>query len=117
VSWNDVPQRERESRSSLTQLAKDSPKSQSVLDILQPGDKSLEIAPRAQKLPFDTSSLKDLVVRAGVVTRALKEVIRKAEGVATSPQNVFPQDPPFRRIFDKPSHDDLASFEAALADL
>jgi hypothetical protein len=117
VSWNDVPQRERETPSPLTQLAKDSPKSQSVLDILHPGDKSLEIAPRAQKLPFDTSSLKDLVVRAGVVTRALKEVIRKAEGVATSPPDVFPQDPPFRRIFDKPSHDDLASFEAALADL
>ncbi|KAJ6012901.1 hypothetical protein N7522_003256 [Penicillium canescens] len=95
VSWNDVPQRERETRSPLTPLAKDSLKSQSVLDILQPGDKSLEIAPRAQKLPFDTSSLKDLVVRAGVVTRALKEVIRKAEGVSTSPQNVFPQDPRF----------------------
>ncbi|KAJ5320479.1 hypothetical protein N7508_000762 [Penicillium antarcticum] len=116
VSWSDVPQRQRETPSPLTQLAKDSPKSQSVLEILQTGDKPLDITPRAQKLPFDTSSLKDLVVRAGVVTRALKEVIRKAEGVATSPQDVFPQDPPFRRIFDKPSHDDLASFEAALAD-
>jgi hypothetical protein len=51
-----------------------------------------------------------------VVTRALKEVIRKADGVATSPPD-FPQDPPFRRIFDKPSHDDIASFEAALADI
>jgi hypothetical protein len=117
VSWNEVPQRERETPSPLTQFAKDSPKSQSVLDILQTGDKPLDLPPRPQKLPFDTSSLKDLVVRARVVTRALKEVIRKAEGVATSPQDVFPHDPPFRRIFDKPSHDDLASFEAALADL
>jgi len=37
-------------------------------------------APFAQKkLPFDTTSLKDLVTRAGVVTRALKEIVRRAE--------------------------------------
>ncbi|EDN05293.1 predicted protein [Histoplasma mississippiense (nom. inval.)] len=38
-----------------------------------------------QKLPFDTQSLRDLVIRAGVVTRSLKEVVRKAEG-----SNVYP---------------------------
>jgi hypothetical protein len=125
VSW-DVPQGESgEPTLPLAQLAKNSPKSKSVLDILQPRREKqqspsaldeLEISSRAKKLPFDTSSLKNLVVRAGVVTRSLKEVIRKADGVATSPQD-FPQDPPFRRIFDKPSHDDFASFEAALADM
>ncbi|KAJ5931335.1 hypothetical protein N7516_005824 [Penicillium verrucosum] len=122
VSW-DVPHESSSPTLPLTQLAKDSSKSKSVLDILQAGhdqQKSasaleLELSSRAKKLPFDTSSLKNLVVRAGVVTRALKEVIRKADGVATSPQDF--QDPPFRRIFDKPSHDDIASFEAALADM
>ncbi|KAJ5810928.1 hypothetical protein N7447_010444 [Penicillium robsamsonii] len=123
VSW-ELPHEKVEPTLPLAQLAKDSPKSKSVLDILQPRDQQkpsalneLELASRAKKLPFDTSSLKNLVSRAGVVTRALKEVIRKADGVAaTSPQE-FPQDPPFRRIFDKPSHDDIASFEAALADM
>ncbi|KAJ5963363.1 uncharacterized protein N7479_003239 [Penicillium vulpinum] len=123
VSW-DVPRENNESALPLAQLAKDSPKSNSVLDILQSGrdqqktsaPTELELASRAKKLPFDTSSLKNLVSRAGVVTRSLKEVIRKADGVATSPPD-FPQDPPFRRIFDKPSHDDMASFEAALADM
>lgn len=58
-----------------------------------------------QKLPFDTQSLRDLVVRAGVVTRALKEIVRKAEGVATATDNEQPPpDPPFSRIFDQPSH-------------
>lgn len=110
--------------SAAKQLTKDSPKSKSVLDILQSGQRperstspGLNPAPRAQKLPFDTQSLRDLVVRAGVITRALKEVIRKAEGVDPSPKDVFPADPPFRKIFDQPSHDDLASFEAALAEM
>ncbi|KAJ5134054.1 hypothetical protein N7526_005419 [Penicillium atrosanguineum] len=95
-----------------------SPKSRSVIDILQSNrpDAStlseLSSAPRTQKLPFDTQSLRDLVVRAGVVTRALKEVIRKAEGVDPSSEGVFPADPPFRRIFDQP--DDIA---AALAEM
>ncbi|CDM28052.1 hypothetical protein CBS147339_2771 [Penicillium roqueforti] len=121
VSW-DVPSGENKAMLPLAQLVKDSQKSKSVLDILQPrgqepslGLDGSELASRGKKLPFDTSSLKNLVVRAGVVTRALKEVIRKADGVADSPQDF--QDPPFRRIFDKPSHDDIASFEAALADM
>ena len=122
ISW-DMPRGENtEPTLPLAQLGRDSPKSRSVLDILQPRQQEpasalngLGLTSRANKLPFDTSSLKNLVVRAGVVTRSLKEVIRKADGVATSPQDF--QDPPFRRIFDKPSHDDIASFEAALADI
>jgi hypothetical protein len=116
VSW-DVPHEPSESALPLTQLVKDSPKSKSVLDLLQREKQTLhelDFASRAKKLPFDTSSLKNLVVRAGVVTRALKEVIRKAEGVATTPQD-FAQDPPFRRIFDKPQDD--IDFEAALAEM
>ncbi|RVX73926.1 hypothetical protein B0A52_02816 [Exophiala mesophila] len=58
------------------------------------------------KLPFDTQDLRDLVVRAGVITRALKEIVRKAEGVSTSPERLsiskFSQDPAFRQIFVPP---------------
>ncbi|KAL3437796.1 hypothetical protein BDV09DRAFT_150163 [Aspergillus tetrazonus] len=70
--------------------------------------------PRSKKLPFDTQSLRDLVVRAGVVTRALKEVVRKAEGVANgSEENTHPSHPPFSRIFETPSHDDISNFETS----
>ncbi|KAJ9606254.1 hypothetical protein H2200_009215 [Cladophialophora chaetospira] len=58
-----------------------------------------------EKLPFDTQDLRDLVVRAGVINRALKEVIRKAEGVSLSPERPMhkSQEPVFRQIFDPPS--------------
>lgn len=118
-SWQSGSQPESQLYGSpLGQLSRGSPKSKSVIDILRSNrpDAStlpeLTSAPRTQKLPFDTQSLRDLVVRAGVVTRALKEVIRKAEGVDPSPEDVFPADPPFRRIFDQP--DDIA---AALAEM
>ncbi|EED23654.1 conserved hypothetical protein [Talaromyces stipitatus ATCC 10500] len=62
--------------------------------------RSIEIANQPpQKLPFDTQSLKELVARAGVVTRALKDVIRKAEGVTTSNDSGPSSDPPFSQIF------------------
>lgn len=62
------------------------------------------IGRRREKLPFDTQDLRDLVIRAGVITRALKEIVRKAEGVSVSP-NKTPQkhhDPSFRQIFTPP---------------
>ena len=61
-----------------------------------------------KKLPFDTTSLKDLVTRAGVVTRALKEIVRRAEGVlpTSEPQDPLmrrnPPDPPFSQMFQNP---------------
>ena len=60
-----------------------------------------------KKLPFDTTSLRDLVTRAGVVTRALKEIIRRVE----NPNDPFPTpdrrpsnppDPAFSQIFHQP---------------
>ena len=63
-----------------------------------------------KKLPFDTTSLKDLVTRAGVVTRALKEEVRRAENRSESPAPTpdqrrpdTPPDPPFSQMFQKPS--------------
>ncbi|GKZ47888.1 hypothetical protein AbraIFM66951_011463 [Aspergillus brasiliensis] len=88
-------------------------KPNSVLDLIYQQRGSVDSAfadshpPRPKKLPFDTQSLRDLVVRAGVVTRALKEVIRKAEGVTAEPRDTLhPSDPPFRRIFDQTSPHD-----------
>ncbi|KAL8712347.1 MAG: hypothetical protein Q9220_003498 [cf. Caloplaca sp. 1 TL-2023] len=73
-----------------------------------------------KKLPFDTTSLRDLVTRAGVVTRALKEIVRRAQSIAdgnslsTPPPDSPPDDspppdppvkpdPPFSKIFNPPS--------------
>jgi Septation protein etd1 len=60
-----------------------------------------ESSPR--KLPFDTTSLRDLVTRAGVVTRALREIVRRAEDPNhTSTPDRIPQTPPepaFSQIF------------------
>ena len=64
-----------------------------------------DVESRAQKkLPFDTTSLRDLVIRAGVVTRAVKEIVRRAEN---TPQAQFrqlspPPDPLFSQIFAQP---------------
>ncbi|OAX78479.1 hypothetical protein ACJ72_07213, partial [Emergomyces africanus] len=58
-----------------------------------------------KKLPFDTQSLRDLVIRAGVVTRSLKEIVRQAEGVCMGSENEAncqPQDPPFSQMFTRP---------------
>ena len=69
-------------------------------------DSTLLDAPFAQKkLPFDTTSLKDLVTRAGVVTRALKEIVRRAENGPESPEPQLPtpRDPPFiSQMFQQP---------------
>ncbi|KAL9600274.1 MAG: hypothetical protein Q9179_003262 [Wetmoreana sp. 5 TL-2023] len=72
-----------------------------------------------KKLPFDTTSLRDLVTRAGVVTRALKEIVRRVEKTAngsspSTPRNPLPDDspppdhpakpdPPFSQIFQPPN--------------
>ncbi|KIW20733.1 hypothetical protein PV08_01311 [Exophiala spinifera] len=66
-----------------------------------------------EKLPFDTQDLKDLVIRAGVITRALKEIIRKAEGVSLSPEKPSAQfqDPVFRQIFNPPDSSPSPGFK------
>ena len=59
-----------------------------------------------RKLPFDTTSLKDLVTRAGVVTRALKEIVRRAENGPETPGSrpTTPRDPPYTQMFQQASH-------------
>ena len=50
---------------------------------------------RSHKLPFDTQSLQDLVSRAAVVTRALKETVRKAEEMGKQQQSLDLNDDDF----------------------
>lgn len=58
---------------------------------------------KASQKNFDTTSLRDLVTRAGVVTRALKEIVRRAEHSpsASKPRPTSPQDPVFSQIFQQ----------------
>ncbi|PQE27288.1 Splicing coactivator SRm160 300 protein [Rutstroemia sp. NJR-2017a WRK4] len=58
----------------------------------------------SNKMPFDTTSLRDLVHRAGVLTRKLSEIIREAEGPIQSPQSTPHRDssPAFTRVFTDP---------------
>ncbi|RHZ56762.1 uncharacterized protein CDV56_104985 [Aspergillus thermomutatus] len=100
-----------------------STKAKSVLDLIYQQrvshDPTLQSphCPRSKKLPFDTQSLRDLVIRAGVVTRALKEVIRKEEGVMTTPDDkAHSSDPPFSRIFDQPTDDNHLIYETHCVD-
>ena len=60
--------------------------------------------PKPEKLPFDTQDLRKLVEQAGVISKGLKEIIRKAEGLSMSPDKT-PQrfhDPDFSKIFIRP---------------
>lgn len=58
------------------------------------------------KMPFDTTSLRDLVQRANALTRALSEIIRKADGIKQSPRrtSIAERDssPAFTRVFTDP---------------
>ncbi|RFU36240.1 hypothetical protein B7463_g56, partial [Scytalidium lignicola] len=58
----------------------------------------------ANKMPFDTTSLRDLVHRASVLTRTLAELIRKADGTPQSPDPVPQREssPAFTRVFADP---------------
>jgi hypothetical protein len=58
---------------------------------------------RQKKLPFDTRDLRELVSRASAVTRALKEIVRTAEGVSVSPDRTSKKgsDPAFSQIFHR----------------
>ncbi|KAH8808605.1 hypothetical protein F5884DRAFT_834160 [Xylogone sp. PMI_703] len=56
------------------------------------------------KMPFDTTSLRDLVHRAGVLTRTLGEIIRKFDGTPISPEPAPKREssPAFTRVFADP---------------
>lgn len=93
-----------------------SAKAKSVLeDILKQRSNNdpplVDIKSPQKKLPFDTTSLRDLVTRAGVVTRALKEIVRRAENGPASPgrRPGTPPDPPFSQMFQNPPSSPFSS--------
>ena len=56
------------------------------------------------KMPFDTTSLRDLVHRASMLSRTLADIVRKSEGITTSP-DCSPRrqsNPAFTRVFTDP---------------
>lgn len=59
-----------------------------------------------RKMPFDTTSLRDLVHHANVLSRTLAEIIRKADGSLQSshrsPKNELDPGPAFTRVFTDP---------------
>lgn len=59
-----------------------------------------------KKMPFDTTSLRDLVHRANALSRALAEIIRKADGSSQSPhrspKNDLDSSPAFTLVFTDP---------------
>ena len=80
-------------------------KAKSVLDTIhQQRSESTFIDARSSRKNFDTTSLRDLVTRAGVVTRALKEIVRRAENSppAAKARPSTPPDPVFSQIFQQP---------------
>lgn len=62
--------------------------------------------PKPEKLPFDTQDLRRLVEQAGVISKGLKEIIRRAEGLSLSPEKTPQrfQDPDFSKIFIRPEN-------------
>ncbi|KAK2748708.1 hypothetical protein FQN57_000289 [Myotisia sp. PD_48] len=95
----------------LRPRAESSTKARYVLDSIQQLRETTQAAPLPTadrdtqfKFAFDTQSLRDLVIRAGVLTRALKDIVRKAEGVYIPPEfSLHTPDPPFSQIFVQPS--------------
>ncbi|CAL3963818.1 hypothetical protein PZA11_001325 [Diplocarpon coronariae] len=59
----------------------------------------------SNKMPFDTTSLRDLVHRASVLSRTLADLIRKVDGHSQSPEASPKRDssPAFTRVFTDPS--------------
>jgi hypothetical protein len=58
----------------------------------------------SNKMPFDTTSLRDLVHRASVLSRTLADLIRKADGGSQSPEASPHREssPAFTRVFTDP---------------
>ena len=99
----------------ITRPRKDSEaKARSVIEALQKRRSNFEPAadapptPSSKKVPFDTATLRRIVPYVSTLTRKVKDAIRDAEGLYSSP-GTSPQheEPPFSRIFQQDA--DLAA--------
>jgi hypothetical protein len=64
-----------------------------------------EVADKSTKMPFDTTSLRDLVQRANHLRSTLAEIVRNADGTASPYRSPMPDrdsSPAFTRVFTDP---------------
>lgn len=108
-----TPKTPSDTKNVVTRPRKDSEaKARSVIEALQKRKSvhetvsDLELAPPGKKVPFDTATLRRIVPYVNVLTRKVKDALREAEGLYSSP-SASPQEPPFSKIFQ--TDNDLAT--------
>jgi hypothetical protein len=105
----ETPRKSSGPKPIVTRPRKDSEaKARSVIEALQQRKTICEPAsdapptPSSKKVPFDTATLRRIVPYVNTLTRRVKDVIRDAEGLysspATSPRH---EEPPFSKIFQQ----------------
>ncbi|OCL01290.1 hypothetical protein AOQ84DRAFT_401886 [Glonium stellatum] len=97
----------------VTRPRKDSEaKARSVIEALQKRKSTseplsaLQPVPPTKKVPFDTATLRHIVPYVNTLMRRVKDAIREAEGLYSSP-STSPKEPPFSKIFQ--TENDLAT--------
>ena len=58
----------------------------------------LQLASTTKKVPFDTATLRRIVPYVNILTRRVKDVLRDAEGLYSSP-STSPMEPALSKIF------------------
>ncbi|KAF2739846.1 hypothetical protein EJ04DRAFT_483229 [Polyplosphaeria fusca] len=106
------PRTTQDPKAMVTRPRKDSEaKARSVIEALQKRrstqepNADLQPAPATKKVPFDTATLRRIVPYVNILTRKVKDELREAEGLYSSP-STSPTEPPFSKIFI--SDNDLA---------
>ncbi|KAH7080327.1 hypothetical protein BKA63DRAFT_531280 [Paraphoma chrysanthemicola] len=110
----EAPKKTPTSKPIITRPRKDSEaKARSVIEALQNRKSTFEPAADApptpsKKVPFDTATLRRIVPYVNTLTRKVKDAIRDAEGLYSSP-NTSPrqEEPPFSKMFSQDA--DLAA--------
>jgi hypothetical protein len=104
-------------KTSITRPRRDSEaKARSVIEALQKRKSTseplstLQPVPPTKKVPFDTATLRHIVPYVNTLMRKVKDALREAEGLYTSPStspSTSPKEPPFSKIFQ--TENDLAT--------
>ncbi|KAH5335091.1 hypothetical protein HBI42_035250 [Parastagonospora nodorum] len=114
-STYETPRKISGSKTIITRPRKDSEaKARSVIEALQKRKTVFEQGdgapptPSSKKVPFDTATLRRIVPYVNTLTRKVKDAIRDAEGLYSSP-NASPrhEEPPFSNLFQQDT--DLAA--------
>jgi hypothetical protein len=114
----ETPRKFSGSKPIVTRPRKDSEaKARSVIEALQKRKSTFDQVedapptPSSKKVPFDTATLRRIVPYVNTLTRKVKDVIRDAEGLYSSP-NTSPrhEEPPFSKMF-QPDADLVAQMQ------